>query len=150
MSTALADILVSAVAIIRDRRVLMVTARGRDVLYMPGGKIDADETPSEAAVREAHEEISVEIGVADVELLFTVVTQAHGEPDGRLVRMHVFAAETEQDRGRQRRSAPCTGWVRNRSTVVRPPAVRCWSASPPQTSSTEPLPQLRKGSAWRG
>ena len=35
-----ADILVGAVALIRDRRVLMVTARGRDVWFMPGGKID--------------------------------------------------------------------------------------------------------------
>jgi 8-oxo-dGTP diphosphatase len=91
----LADILVSAVAIVRDRRVLMVTARGRDVLYMPGGKIDAGETPAEAAVREAREEITVELDPAGVTLLFTVLTQAHGEPDGRLVRMHVFAAETE-------------------------------------------------------
>jgi 8-oxo-dGTP diphosphatase len=91
----LADILVSAVAIVRDRRVLMVTARGRDVLYMPGGKIDAGETPAEAAVREAREEITVELDPAGVTLLFTVLTQAHDEPDGRLVRMHVFAAETE-------------------------------------------------------
>jgi 8-oxo-dGTP diphosphatase len=94
-SGPLADILVSAVAIVRDRRVLMVTARGRDVLYMPGGKIDAGETPAEAAVREAREEISVELDPAGVTLLFTVLTQAHGEPDGRLVRMHVFAAETD-------------------------------------------------------
>jgi 8-oxo-dGTP diphosphatase len=91
----LADILVSAVAIVRDRRVLMVTARGRDVLYMPGGKIDAGETPAEAAVREAREEITVDLDPASVTLLFTVLTQAHGEPDGRLVRMHVFAAETD-------------------------------------------------------
>jgi len=91
----LADILVSAVAIVRDRRVLMVTARGRDVLYMPGGKIDAGETPAEAAVREAREEIAVELDPAGVTPLFTVLTQAHGEPDGRLVRMHVFAAATD-------------------------------------------------------
>lgn len=93
-SEPLPDILVSAVAIVRERRVLMVTARDRDVLYMPGGKIDAGETPAQAAVREAREEIAVEIDPARVSRLFTVVTQAHGEPDGRLVRMHVFAADT--------------------------------------------------------
>lgn len=89
----LPDILVAAVAVVRDRRVLMVTARGRDVLYMPGGKIDRGETPAEAAVRECREEVATELDPGSVRELFTVVTQAHGEPDGRLVRMVVFSGE---------------------------------------------------------
>ena len=46
---ALPDIQVAAIALLRGRRVLMVTARGRDVIYMPGGKIDAGESAAEAA-----------------------------------------------------------------------------------------------------
>jgi 8-oxo-dGTP diphosphatase len=88
--TPLPDIVVSAVAVIRDRRVLMVTARGRDVIYMPGGKVDPGESGAAAAAREAREELGVD--VTDVTELFTVTTQAHGEPEGRLVRMTVFAA----------------------------------------------------------
>lgn len=84
------DIIVAAVAIIRDRRVLMVTARGRDVVYMPGGKVDAGETLPEAAQRESREEISVGLKPDTVRELFTVVTQAHGEPEGRMVRMTMF------------------------------------------------------------
>lgn len=90
--SALPDIQVAAVAIVRDRRVLMVTARGRDVIYMPGGKIDAGESAAEAAIREAREELGVDVDPASVAPLFTVVQQAHGEPEGRMVRMHVFAA----------------------------------------------------------
>jgi 8-oxo-dGTP diphosphatase len=88
------DILVAAIALIRDRRVLMVTARGRDVWYMPGGKIDHGESPAQAAAREAEEEVSVRLDPAALDLLFTVLIQAHGEPDGRLVRMSVFRADT--------------------------------------------------------
>ncbi|MEB4613433.1 NUDIX hydrolase [Leucobacter sp. M11] len=91
------DILVAAIALIRDRRVLMVTARGRDVIYMPGGKIDPGETAAEAAAREAFEEVSLQLDPAELVELFTVVTQAHGEPAGRLVRMTVFHTRTEQD-----------------------------------------------------
>jgi 8-oxo-dGTP pyrophosphatase MutT (NUDIX family) len=93
----LPTILVAAVALVRDRRVLMVTARGRDVFYMPGGKIDPGETAHDAAVREAHEEVSIELDAASVAELFTVTVQAHGEPDGRLVEMRVFAGSTPDE-----------------------------------------------------
>ncbi|WP_241980155.1 NUDIX domain-containing protein [Cryobacterium sp. TMT4-31] len=91
------DILVAAVALIRDRRVLMVTARGRDVWFMPGGKIDPGEGEAEAAAREAWEEVTVRLDPAELDLLFTVLIQAHGEPDGRLVRMSVFGAQTTDE-----------------------------------------------------
>ena len=91
----LPDLLVAAIALVRERRVLMVTARGRDVHYMPGGKIDAGETPAQAAAREAYEEVALELDPDALVELFEVVTQAHGEPDGRLVRMRVFQAETD-------------------------------------------------------
>jgi len=93
----LPDILVAAIALIRNRRVLMVTARGRDVWFMPGGKIDADETEADAAAREAWEEVAVRLDPAELVPLFTVLIQAHGEPEGRLVRMSVFGAESGQD-----------------------------------------------------
>ena len=92
-----ADLLVGAVALIRDRRVLMVTARGRDVWFMPGGKIDPGESEADAAAREAWEEVALRLDPAALEPLFTVLIQAHGEPEGRLVRMAVFGAETDDE-----------------------------------------------------
>ena len=91
------DILVAAVALLRDRRVLMVRARDRDVLFMPGGKIDEGESPADAAAREAREEVAVGLVPGSVHELFTVVTQAHGEPDGRQVRMVVFGGEPDAE-----------------------------------------------------
>ena len=49
--SSLPPLVVSAVAVLRERRVLMVTARGRDVVYLPGGKVDPGETSAEAAAR---------------------------------------------------------------------------------------------------
>jgi 8-oxo-dGTP diphosphatase len=91
---AVDPIVVSALALVRDRRLLMVTARERDVLYLPGGKVEVFESGAEAAIREAREEVSLELDPATVTPLFTVSEQAHGEPDGRLVEMTLYAAET--------------------------------------------------------
>lgn len=91
------DIPVAAIALIRDRRLLMVTARDRDVWYLPGGKIDPGETEADAAAREAEEEVGVRVDPADLDPLFTLLTQAHGEPRGRLVRMSVFGAASAEE-----------------------------------------------------
>ncbi|RUR01953.1 NUDIX hydrolase [Labedella endophytica] len=120
---ALPDILVAALALVRDRRVLMVTARARDVLYMPGGKIDPGETAAEAAVRESLEEVAVRVSPTSVRELFTVVTQAHGEPDGRLVRMAVFAGETD-DEPRPSSEIDAIHWVDSAAADRCPPAGR--------------------------
>jgi 8-oxo-dGTP diphosphatase len=64
------------------------------VLYLPGGKVDPGESPADAVARETREEVAVELVPGTVRELFTVVTQAHGEPDGRQVCMVVFSAES--------------------------------------------------------
>ena len=99
----------------------MVTARNRDVLYLPGGKVDAGESAADAAARETREEVAVELVPHSVRELFTVVTQAHGEPDGRQVRMVVFAAETD---GEPQPSAEVSAvhWVTTADLHRCPPA----------------------------
>jgi 8-oxo-dGTP pyrophosphatase MutT (NUDIX family) len=83
---------VSALLLVRDRRVLMVRARGRDVLYLPGGKAEPDETDLEAAIREAHEETGLRVTADDVEPFGTVTEPAHGQAPGTMVAMALFLA----------------------------------------------------------
>lgn len=112
---------VAALALIHDRRVLMVTARGRDVLYLPGGKLDPGETPVEALVRESREEIAVELDGPSIRSLFTVTTQAHGEPVGRMVTMTLFAATTP-DTPTPSSEVDSLHWVTTADTPRCPPA----------------------------
>jgi 8-oxo-dGTP diphosphatase len=84
---------VSALALIRDRRVLMVRVEGHDVLYLPGGKIEPGEGARHALMREAAEEVGLDIDPASIEDLFTVLAAAHGAHAGRMVSMTVYRAE---------------------------------------------------------
>ncbi len=121
MSTDLPPIQVAAVALIRERRLLMVTARAREVHYMPGGKIDLGETPVEAAVREAREEVGVEFEPAGEHPLFSVSVQAHGEPEGRLVQMQVFGG-TATGEPRASNEVDALHWVTTADAHRCPPA----------------------------
>ncbi|ARC55559.1 putative 8-oxo-dGTP diphosphatase 1 [Frondihabitans sp. 762G35] len=114
-------IVVSALALVRDRCLLMVTARGRDVLYLPGGKVEPGESARDAMVREALEEVSLRLDPGSVHELFTVTEQAHGEPEGRLVAMTLFAASSP-DEPQPAAEVGSLTWVTTRDAHRCPPA----------------------------
>lgn len=75
---------------LKDRKVLETKSRGKDTWYIPGGKREQDETDVEALVREIREELNVEIDPATVTLYGTFEAQAHGQPEGTMVRMTCY------------------------------------------------------------
>jgi 8-oxo-dGTP diphosphatase len=95
-------LLVSAAVICRGTKVLVGQRRRGDRHALkwefPGGKIEREETPQQALVRELREELAIEATVgrevaryshdypngASVVLFFYAVTSFEGEPDGRV------------------------------------------------------------------
>ncbi|MCX8528251.1 MAG: NUDIX domain-containing protein, partial [Candidatus Nanopelagicales bacterium] len=56
------DFVVAAVVIRDDAgRVLVVRKRGTSRFMLPGGKIEANETAAQAAIRELHEEVGADL-----------------------------------------------------------------------------------------
>ena len=117
-------IVVSALVLVRDRRLLMVTARGRDVLYLPGGKQEAGDTGEDALVRETREEIGLELDRSSLRELNTVRTQAHGEPEGREVHMRLWSASPVDERAEPAPSGEIgeLHWVTSADADRCPPA----------------------------
>ena len=76
-----------------DGRMLAVRARGRDLLYLPGGKREPGEDDFTAVSREVREELGVELTAASLRSLGVVEAPAHDQPDGVRVRMACFTAE---------------------------------------------------------
>ncbi|GAB2470242.1 NUDIX domain-containing protein [Streptosporangium sandarakinum] len=88
-------VLIDKVAWIRleDGRVLSTRSRGKDAYYFPGGKREAGESDAQTLAREITEELTVEILPGTVALLGTYEAQAHGHPEGTVVRMTCYTGD---------------------------------------------------------
>jgi ADP-ribose pyrophosphatase YjhB (NUDIX family) len=75
-----------------DGKMLAVRARGRDLLYLPGGKREPGEGDWAALSREVREELCVELRPGSLRPLGVIEADAHDHPDGTRVRMACFAA----------------------------------------------------------
>jgi ADP-ribose pyrophosphatase YjhB (NUDIX family) len=67
-------------------------SKGRDAYYIPGGKREPGESDVDTLVREISEELSVQIDPATAVHVGTFEAQAHGQPDGVLIRMTCYTA----------------------------------------------------------
>ncbi|HET7437016.1 MAG TPA: NUDIX domain-containing protein [Thermoanaerobaculia bacterium] len=80
---------------IDDGRLLCARSRGKDVYFIPGGKREAGESDEQALAREVREELTVTLDPASLRLLRVFEAQAHGRPEGVMVRMTCFTGEYE-------------------------------------------------------
>lgn len=85
----------ASVCVLRDGALLTVRKRGTSKFMLPGGKIEAGETPVECAVREAEEEVGLVLATQDLRELGDWTADAANEP-GALVRSTVFVAPPAQ------------------------------------------------------
>ncbi|HLV73430.1 MAG TPA: NUDIX domain-containing protein [Vulgatibacteraceae bacterium] len=73
-------------------RMLAVRSRGRDLLYLPGGKREPGEDDWSALSREVREELGLDLDRASFRPLGVVRAPAHDQPDFAHVRMACFTA----------------------------------------------------------
>ena len=78
---------------IRDRKVLETCSYGKDKWYIPGGKREAGETDEQALIREMKEELLVDLVLETIKHFGTYEAQAHGKPEGTIVRMTCYTAQ---------------------------------------------------------
>lgn len=78
---------------LKDRKVLETRSRGKDTWYIPGGKREAGESDLEALVREIKEELNVDLLPDTVRPYGVFEAQAHGKPEGTVVRMTCYMAD---------------------------------------------------------
>jgi 8-oxo-dGTP pyrophosphatase MutT (NUDIX family) len=78
---------------IEHGRLLCVRSRGKDAFFLPGGKREPGESDEAALLREVEEELGVALRPETLAPLHVFEAQAHGRPEGVLVRMTCFTGE---------------------------------------------------------
>jgi 8-oxo-dGTP diphosphatase len=78
---------------VEQGRILCARSRGKDVFYIPGGKLETGESDLDALFREIKEELSVELVPETVREFGTYQAQAHGQADGVQVVMRCYTAD---------------------------------------------------------
>ncbi|OLT10960.1 DNA mismatch repair protein MutT [Actinomadura sp. CNU-125] len=93
MPDSIAELDVVAWVRIVDGRLLAVRSRGRDLLYLPGGKREPGESDAAALAREVREELGLELERASLRELGVLRAPAHDQPAFEHVRMACFTAD---------------------------------------------------------
>jgi 8-oxo-dGTP diphosphatase len=78
---------------IKDGTLLVTLNYGKDTWYIPGGKREGDESDQQALMREAKEELNVELIPETIKRYGVFEAQAHGKPEGTIVRMTCYTAD---------------------------------------------------------
>ncbi|MEV0276988.1 NUDIX domain-containing protein [Streptomyces sp. NPDC050610] len=78
---------------VRDGRLLAVRTHGREVFYLPGGKLEPGESGPQALSRELSEELGIAAAPEALTEAFVVEDVAHGQEDGRRLHMTCYTGE---------------------------------------------------------
>jgi len=77
---------------LKDKEILMGLNRGNDTYYISGGKREEGETDELALIREVKEELNIDLDKETIKYYGTFEAQAHGKPEGTIVRMTCYTA----------------------------------------------------------
>ena len=80
----------AALLIVQERKLLLAYSSRKQAWYLPGGKIDAGESPEEALVREIAEELNCRLTINELGWFMEVVAPAFGEPEDHTIQQQCF------------------------------------------------------------
>ena len=76
--------------VVRNRKLLLAYSKNKNCFYLPGGKIDIDESPADALRREIAEELNVKLDSNDLVYYTHISAPAFGEREGVMMEQECF------------------------------------------------------------
>jgi 8-oxo-dGTP pyrophosphatase MutT (NUDIX family) len=85
----------SGLVVIRDRKLLLTFSKNKKAWYLPGGKIDAGESPVTALIREIREELNIQIYPAALQFYVHITAPAFGESPTLIMQQDCYRYELD-------------------------------------------------------
>jgi 8-oxo-dGTP pyrophosphatase MutT (NUDIX family) len=76
--------------VIEDRKLLLAYSVNKNCFYLPGGKVDGNETAAIALCREIAEEMNVTIDAHELKYYTHITAPAYGEQNGTIMEQDCF------------------------------------------------------------
>lgn len=110
-----------------EDNILLVQVRNREKYYFPGGKIEPNETHSQALIRELKEEIQLDLSEDQLEYIGTVIGPAYPQPN-TLTELNSYRSKTKIDWASIQTDHEITDiqWVSKNNEALIAPAVLEW------------------------
>ena len=80
----------AALLTIKDRKLLLAYSKNKKCFYLPGGKIDMNESAVRALCREIEEELNVPLQESDLKYYTHITAPAFGEMNGTIMEQDCF------------------------------------------------------------
>jgi len=83
--------------VIKDNKLLLAYSMNKKAWYLPGGKIDRDETSKEALKREIKEELNLELNLEKLKYYCHITAPAYGELSNVIMEQDCFLYELNEN-----------------------------------------------------
>lgn len=80
----------AALLTLKDRKLLLAYSNNKKCFYLPGGKIDENETAAQALCREIEEELNILLHENDLTYYTHITAPAYGEMNGTIMEQDCF------------------------------------------------------------
>ena len=81
--------------VVRDRKLLLAFSRNKQCFYLPGGKVEGNETAASALCREIAEEMNLHLQESDLSYYTHITAHAYGEDEGVVMEQDCFFVRGE-------------------------------------------------------
>lgn len=76
--------------VIKERKLFLAYSNNKQCFYLPGGKVDKDETALQALCREISEELNITLNETDLQFYTHISAPAFGEINGTIMEQDCF------------------------------------------------------------
>jgi len=92
----MAQMFTAGLVIIKQKKLLLAFSNNKQAWYLPGGKIDSNETATEGLIRKIKEELNIELEETELKFYTHITAQAFGETDGIIMEQNCYLYELKE------------------------------------------------------